>query len=444
MVGHQTIIFVPGILGTELFLNEDKIWPPSPSEMVTGYRRLSSLMDPKVEAKEPISNVLIVDFYDSLQEDLKSIAKSIEANFIPFGYDWRKSIAESAKDLSDRIRYEVSETNQEIILVAHSMGGLLCRYLLESGEFTKEPWFRQIKRLVGLAVPNIGSPLALVRALGLKGTVSLSGEDIIKLATDQRYPSLYQLMPPPNQSTLWRVKGPNIELLNHFNPEIVRELELSSENIACSEQTWQKLQAANKPKHVQYTFLGGTGHSTVTRVELHRKKPTIIEGRDVGDGTVPLWSSIQSQYQNAVAPGSHRSFFRSSPARDLLFNIFGIFKPQRPFSVGEAKTPAIDLSIQSSTYSPEEEIDLIALPLVPATKIEGVARLERQRQDSQSVEFEPFGNGVEVHYQGPEIALVRLKMRAPQELGAYRIRFEGSHALSEDRKVGFFVTSEVD
>jgi hypothetical protein len=229
-----------------------------------------------------------------------------------------------------------------------------------------------------------------------------------------------------------------------FKPEIMQELELSSDNIACSQQTWQKLQFANKPNHIEYTFFGGTGHSTVTRVELHRCKPKIIEGRDVGDGTVPLWSSIQSQYQNAVAPGSHENFFRSSPARDLLFNIFGILKPQRPFSVGEEKTPAIDLSIQCTTSSPDEEIDLIALPLVPATKIEGVARLERQSQDLHSGEFEPFGTGVEIHYQGPEIALARLKMRAPQELGAYRIRFEGSHALSEDREVGFFVTSDVD
>ncbi len=436
------IIFVPGILGSELLLDGEKVWPPSFSEiMLTGYQRLASLMHPNVEAKDPISKVFFVDFYGSLQSDLRNISNSINARFIPFGFDWRKSIAESARNLDKLIEAKVADQSEEITLVAHSMGGLVCRYLLESGEFVLKPWFNQIHRFVGLAVPNLGSPLALVRALGLKGSVSLSGSDIIEISSDKHYPSLYQLLPPSNQSILWRVKGANIEPLNHFDASIVEELQLSKGNMTYAQQTWEKLNLANKPEGVEYTFLGGTGHSTVTRVELRLRKPKIVEDLNVGDGTVPLWSSIQGQYQNAVAPGSHENFFRNSPARELLFNIFGVLKPQRPFSVGEDRIPAIDISTQFTTYAPGDEIDIIALPLAPAARIEGMARLERRDQKQESSEFEPFGTGVPVLYEGPEITLVRLKMRAPQELGAYQIRFEGSHTLSADREVGFFVTS---
>ena len=441
------IIFVPGILGSELWLKGEMVWPPSLGEFVIGYQRLTSLMDQNVEARDPISKVFVKDFYGPLQSDLKMIAERIGTRFIAFGYDWRKSITESAHKLSDLINAQMVEQGEEITftLVAHSMGGLVCRYLLESGEFVYQPWFNRIERLVGLAVPNLGSPLALVRALGLKGSVSLSGSDIIKISSDQRYPSLYQLLPPPNHSILWRVKGANIEPLNHFDTSIVKELGLSEDNMTYTQQTWEKLDFANKPKGVEYTFLGGTGHSTVTRVELRqRKNLKIVEDPDVGDGTVLLWSSIQGQYQNAVAPGSHENFFRNSPAQELLFNIFGLLKPQRPFSVGEERIPAIDISTQSTTYAPGDEIDIIALPLAPATKIEGIALLERWNQNLNPSGFEPFGTGVQVLYQGPEITLMRFKMRAPQELGAYRIRFEGSHALSADREVGFFVTSNLD
>lgn len=440
----QSIIFVPGILGSELLLNEEKVWPPSLLEVLTGYQRLESLMDPNVTAGNPISNVLVVDFYGSLQGDLEKIAHSLGAQFVPFGYDWRRSIAESARDLGKAIDSQLTAGSEKIVLVAHSMGGLVCRYLLESGEFEQEPWFGRIKRLVGLAVPNLGSPLALVRALGLKGSVGLSGSDIIEISTDGRYPSLYQLVPPPDQSILWRVGGLDIEPLNHFDRSIIGELELSEANMAHSQQTWAQLGFARKPESVDYTFMGGTGHSTVTRVELRRRNSKIVEGRDAGDGTVPLWSSIRGQYQNAVAPGSHENFFRNDPARALLFNLFGVFKPQRPFSAGEERKPAIDISTQSTTYAPGDEIDIIALPLVATSKIEGVARLERRDHTREPSEFEPFGTGVSVLYQGPEVSLVRLQMRAPEEQGAYRLRFEGSHALSDDCEVGFFVTPDSD
>ncbi|MFM6404554.1 MAG: lipase/acyltransferase domain-containing protein, partial [Microcystis sp.] len=213
-------------------LNGEKVWPPSWSEIITGYQRIASLMDSNVEAGDPISKVFFVkDFYGPLQSDLQKIANSINARFISFGYDWRKSITESAHNLGELINAQVVAQGEEITLVAHSMGGLVCRYLLESGEFVHQPWFNQIQRLVGLAVPNLGSPLALVRALGLKGSVSLSGSDIIKISSDKRYPSLYQLLPPPNNSILWRVKGANIEPLNHFNTSIVKELGLSEDNM---------------------------------------------------------------------------------------------------------------------------------------------------------------------------------------------------------------------
>jgi len=444
----DSIIFVPGILGSELYIetngNKDLIWPPSIFDLTFGYSKIDKLLSTNVRPGEPISKVLIKDVYSSLLNDLNSIALSINANFLTFGYDWRKSIQETAILLGEKIETQKGK----IYLVAHSMGGLVCRYLLESDEFANKPWFPQIARFIGLAVPNLGSPLALVRALGLQGSVSLSGNDIFTLSSNENYPSLYQLLPSPEQLILWRVDGVNINPINHYEESIVRELELSERNIEISRNTWKQLNISNKPQSVQYSFLGGTGHRTVTRIDLLRRSKKIIEGRDAGDGTVTLWSSIQGQYQNAVAYGSPGDFFKNNPARELLYNIFSLRAPLRGQSANNK--PIVNISTQSNTYSPQDEIDIIVLPLIPCSRIEGVANLEKfiltekNISETNSVKYEPYGAEVPVIYNGPEIALARLKMRAPIDLGIYRISFKGSHCTSPEQETVFFVTPGLD
>jgi phospholipase A1 len=440
----DTIFFIPGILGTELYLkNNEKdelVWPPTPWEIkFSGYQRLNALLESNLSAGKPISKVSIVDVYENLQNDLKGISDSIGSVLIPFGYDWRKDIRETAKLLSSAISNSWQEQKGQISLVAHSMGGLICRYLLESGEFSHEPWFGSISRFVGLAVPNLGSPKALAYALGLEGTLGLSGSDIARLSSDIRYASLYQLFPPPGQSVLWRVKLPNLEIVDHYSPNVFIELELFEQNIQTAKSTWEVLTPMNRPTNIRYIFLGGTGHKTPARLEIYKKSMKLINGEDAGDGTVLVWSAIQSQCQNAVTCGSHENFFRHSPARDILHNIFGVNRPFRIFSV-DGKTPIVEISMQSTTYAPGDDIDVIVIPAVPTSLIKGTAYLERQTSEEA---FEPYGTGIEFIYSGLEITLARVKMLAPQMQGIYRIIFSGSHQNSPDRDTGFFVTSSL-
>lgn len=443
------IIFVPGILGSKLYLNDDgqqeQIWPPTIFDLLLSRyenNRFNDLRNPNLVPGEPISQISCLDFYESIQNTLRYIAQSIEAEFIPFGYDWRKSITDTAQLLSSQIESVLNQEDGEVILVAHSMGGLVCRYLLESGNFSPE-LCSKISRFIGLAVPNLGSPLALVRATGSKGCVGLSGSAIASLSSDNRYPSLYQLLPPPSQSILWSLnRSNNIQPINHYENNIVNALNLSTENIQVSRDTWARLDVSRKPECVKYIFLSGTGHNTVTRINFY-SNTNRIESIEVnaGDGTVPLWSSNMSQFPNTVAYGSHDKFLHNKAIKNFLYQLFGVYPPAIPYSANNM--PIVNISTQLNTYFPGDEIDIIVLPLVPASQIKGVAQLERgnllKNQSQEDVEFEPYSAEVSVSYEGPEIALARLKMKAPETEGIYRILFTGTHTTNPGEETWFSI-----
>lgn len=88
------------------------------------------------------------------------------AEIIEFAYDWRQSCADTAAKLAVNITQRaLSSPTVEIILVAHSMGGLICRYLLESGKFHRDALLENIVTFVGIGCPHKGVMKALHRLL---------------------------------------------------------------------------------------------------------------------------------------------------------------------------------------------------------------------------------------------------------------------------------------
>jgi hypothetical protein len=133
--------------------------------------------------------------YQPLQDDLAKIAKSCGAQFVNFPYDWRKDVVSSAEKLAAKIKSRVSSSSDKITLVCHSMGNLLARIILESGDYASKSWFGNIKRYVGICGPHYGVPVILEYTLGLKSWLGISSSDMKTLSRDPRYPSCYQCLP---------------------------------------------------------------------------------------------------------------------------------------------------------------------------------------------------------------------------------------------------------
>ncbi len=114
------------------------------------------------------------------------------ANFYEFPYDWRRDNRASAaalKSLLDdrlpRWREHSGAADAQVVLMAHSMGGLVCRYYLE----VLEGW-RTCRALVTFGTPHRGSVDALhFLANGFKKRF-LDLTEVIR-----SFPSGYQLLP---------------------------------------------------------------------------------------------------------------------------------------------------------------------------------------------------------------------------------------------------------
>ena len=374
----HAIVFLPGILGTRLVHDDREIWPPDLADVATGYRHTDALLSARTHAGEIIDKVACKPIYSGLLSDLEDIAgpaSLVDERFIvPFPYDWRRDIRATARDLGRHLTELHREGTDGFILVGHSMGGLICRLALEGVPNDEGPWRDAVTHLVTLGTPHRGAPVAVARAMGLEATMTIQRNDLRRLAQSEDYPSLYQLFPPPGQRVARRTRGGGEEALDLFDEATAGELGLSLSNLEVARVTHAALASGHKPEHVEYMFWAASGHKTALRIEGDARFRKVEAGY-AGDGTVPLWSALDARTRHDVAFGEHGSFFNDYSFREAFYTALGARLPARPFA--EHGRPRIMVSVDQLTYEPDAAIDVLLVPEMPATRIDGELRLER-------------------------------------------------------------------
>jgi pimeloyl-ACP methyl ester carboxylesterase len=214
---RDVIVLLPGIMGSRLRKNGTTVWG-------LGARSLGSMLisrggsvteallleDDDLDAEELddgvvadallsdlhlIPGVWKIDGYSKVSAEIQALfGARLGENFFPFPYDWRRYNESSARRLQARsggwLRAwrERGNTEAKLILVAHSMGGLVARYFLE----VLGGW-QDTRALITFGTPFRGS-LNAVDALAngvRKGPMGL-----VKLTELSRsLNSLYQLLP---------------------------------------------------------------------------------------------------------------------------------------------------------------------------------------------------------------------------------------------------------
>jgi hypothetical protein len=234
------IVVVPGIMGSELRLQElgpnkvpiqtlvwgedlNVIWKTlaqkpdclSSTEITPGrvLRHLRGLPLPK---RRPLYGPLLEHLKETynLQENIDLFA---------FGYDWRVCNLKSAARLADLLR-KSTQDHDRIVLIAHSMGGLVCRALLSSDQF--KDLRPRIAKLIQLGTPVLGSAKAF---FSLKSHIKLSSPfDLVLRLRQKLMPRLYydlysslsrceaifQLMPPVNERIIFDEGGEHYSALD--------------------------------------------------------------------------------------------------------------------------------------------------------------------------------------------------------------------------------------
>jgi pimeloyl-ACP methyl ester carboxylesterase len=199
------IIFVPGIMGSDLYdiyygvgtILPDKmvvqVWLP-----ITGFYldfTDSMAIDYRLNVKNPDDH----EYYGTA-EKAKKIVETIRAEFPDrkvyfFAYDWRQDCELNAKELE---KFVNTLDSPKVDIVAHSMGGLVA-----SSYFKMAP--SKIDKIITLATPYEGSPEAITRALSDTELMDMGIVDSwvthlgkITPAIKRAYPALAQLAPTSN------------------------------------------------------------------------------------------------------------------------------------------------------------------------------------------------------------------------------------------------------
>ncbi len=149
-------IVLPGTMGSTISVDQDKIW--------LDYRAifLGKLGQLRPGLRDAEAKDVLDDYYAPL---LDFLAASHRLEVFP--YDWRLSLLDAAKKLTDKLAAllpEAERDRQPVRIVAHSMGGLVVRAMLGDTQGARL-WRRCLdlgaSRIMMLGTPNLGSYEAL-------------------------------------------------------------------------------------------------------------------------------------------------------------------------------------------------------------------------------------------------------------------------------------------
>lgn len=366
------VVFVPGIMGSRLVEARTGIPVWGDNRMIVALAnpltvaawRLAmgsgnGINSGGVLVPSGLTRMTTVDPYSSIVADLHAAFGA--ANVLVFAYDWRLSNEHNAGLLNAAIRARFPDASaareRRVTIVAHSMGGLVSRFLIE-----QLGGAAIVQRLLTVGTPHLGAPEALVAlanlgvshlAAPLLGPVAAIASAAL-LTLVRRYGSLTQLLPgfdhliprgaagpegiaatfarlrtdpfwtpvlgpPGGGSSILR--SPASRSIRHLNRVLTGAL--------------PSLNATLVAGGVNYFTLAGTAHDTTLQVrEVAGPIVRAVKAR-CGDGTVPVHSAALPVGSNIVplfvaSPQPHSDLFNDASVRALCLAVARGTAPASP------------------------------------------------------------------------------------------------------------------
>lgn len=435
----RLLIFLPGIFGSRLGAPGDgeDVWPPTPTEIAfKSYpdSKAQTLLRDDLEVRGVIDRVACCDVYASLIEDFRAIGyqeNDTARRLIVHAYDWRRDLRALSHVLAGRLDAAAGAADR-IIFVAHSMGGLIVRHLLESGGYEGRPWFGAITDLITLATPHAGAPLALQRAAGLDGSMGMSPSQTAALAADPRYPSGYQLLPPPGSLYVRDITQGEDNAIHQdaHDPAFAAAFNLAQANLQANGEFHADLKG--RPAGVRYFQFASAAMETVVRYTRLGATLTAETERG-GDDTVPVASAASHREPTSHVKGSHGKIFKVKALREQLYLMLGAPPGVRPVS---AEGALVGAALIEDIIPPDEPVEAGGDFEVLINFAEPQGRFDDQLQltvnDAVTLSggAAPEGRNFDVFYEGPPLRSLTVRLTAPAEPGFYELAF--AQAASDD------------
>jgi hypothetical protein len=328
----DVLVFVPGLLGSELYDGDEKIWPGSGWAAIRGFSNaeFKRLMKPDLKARDIIRTAIggLLSVYGDWIRHFENMRRLSDnglmfseaaGTLVTVPYDWRKSCELGSEELA-KVLEKVQKshgTNAEIHIVAHSLGGLVTRHYLQSGVYAGRAGFGLVKTFVTFGTPHNGAPVALAGALGLYKTTFLSTEQSTELANDPRYTSLYETFPKPDYPLIWERRG-----AGHLMPHALADKPFATKVLKLTElgyDNYLKFRGVidNKPypPGLRRFVLMGTRYETITHFFWTGLDIRTVSTPDAGDGTVSIAGAFLSDAQSQMTGESHVNLIRAAESR---------------------------------------------------------------------------------------------------------------------------------
>ncbi len=355
-------VLLPGIGGSSLLMDGQAAWPGTPAEYVGGLsdERFARLMSDAVVPVEVLPDLAGVAAYAPLLATLQALGFTPGGGartLLPFAYDWRQSVTRTAAQLADRLDAEAARDPADFFLIAHSLGGLVARHLLEERTFAGRPGRAAVRLLVTIGTPHRGAPAVLAPILGARGFGFMNGPQVRLLTADSRFPAAYDLLPPPGDPFLWQVRpGADPQRLDpHTQPAVARMLRLDPGQLAASAAAWASLAqggaAATPVGQPALIALAGTQQPTLDRWLL---TPGGLEpgyAPAAGDGRVPARSAMPAGSEHHLLAGSHDDLVEDPALGVVLAALLPV-----PAGIAPPAFPPLRLSLPASSVIPGEPV----------------------------------------------------------------------------------------
>lgn len=361
-----------------------------------------------------------IDGYAAVADMLLARFDLIESeNFFRFPYDWRRDNRVAARLLGRAVhgwlgawRSGRGGQKAKVMLIAHSMGGLVSRCYLENLEGWKDT-----RALISFGTPYRGSLNALDGLANgtKKGPLDLS--DLMR-----QFPSVYQLLPTfecwDDGSGKLQPVGKVAGIPNVDSARAAEALRFHDE-IAAAVATNHSLDAFHATGYrvhpivgtAQKTFMSAKadGRGGVALSELHGSATL------GGDGTVPRVSAIPHEMSadptGAVYAATQHGSLQNAEA--MLTHLHGLLSGTT-IDLGGFRKPKVQVAIElDDVTEAKSPLRVRARPVNPDVKIAAVLRNATGRTVKRAPMHQGAGGWFEADF-------------GPRSAGVYRVRVEGA------------------
>lgn len=372
---NHLVMVLPGIGGTVLRRPKDNkvVWDAGfadIADLLARPGRMSLAENPRlipsglITDKRLVPGWTVIDGYSKLWTALKHLPGAdvdpgdvaqgrVEgANIVAFGYDFRRSIADAADALDAEVWRRLDALgwrgeDKRVVIVAHSMGGLVAREWLRRDE----NW-RCCRALITLGTPHRGAPKALevlVNGVRLLGQRLDRPTDVLS-----EWPGVFDLL--PRYPGVWdSTKGKSYRPCDLAALRLADEAKAAFGRHEAIEKTWNAIPGSGPEMNFRLGFSHPTLSSAVwdgKRLTTEKAAPSWLDvgqwANDLGDGTVPAISAVPIEREHEDSRG-RRSVVKHG-AIGSLAEVAGIVQEyeSRPASLparGDTRVVALGIDV---------------------------------------------------------------------------------------------------